>query len=327
MGGHKLCLSVPAALESSFPRTVAAPCSAESLLDRTTVPVLEVTGDIHVLITSVATPEDAVSGSMCFCQDDEVTESHPAFFTRASLLVVSTELPEVPGRCMIRTADPRRWAAAAAGLLFPRTSFLHTTARLGRGVQLGKRVSIGAYAVIEDDVYIGDDTTIGTHVVVMENTEIGARCDIQPGTVIGSDGFAHYRREERSMYTFPHLGRVSIGNDVEIGANCVIVRGVLNDTIIEDGVKIGSLCNIGHNCVLHKNAGVTSHVVLAGTVELGEGCDIGAGASVKQHTSVGAGARVGMGSVVTKDVAPGVGVFGVPAEPLRTMRSLTWPNR
>jgi UDP-3-O-[3-hydroxymyristoyl] glucosamine N-acyltransferase len=312
---------------SSFPRKAQRPYSAASLIEDVRVPALSVTGDRQVTITSVATPEEAVTGSLCFCQDDDVTELHPAFSTQASLLVVSAELPAARGRCTVRAEDPRCWAAAAVRLLFPRSAFIDPTARLGERVRLGARVSLGAYATIGDDVTIGDDTNIGSHAAVAEGTAIGARCDIQPGAVIGSDGFAHYRDPDQSMYTFPHLGRVWIGDDVEIGANCVIVRGMVNDTIVEDGVKIGNLCNIGHNCTLHANAGLTAHVVLAGSVTLGEHCDIGLGATIKQHVRIGAGARVGMGSVVTKDVEAREGVFGTPAKPLRTMRSLTWPNR
>ncbi|MGH9342897.1 MAG: DapH/DapD/GlmU-related protein [Terriglobia bacterium] len=293
------------------------------LIENSAVEPVSVLGDTRVLVSSIATPSNATVGSMCFYQHGGPTP----VTSMASLIVAPYPLSLHPTQCGIIVSDPRSWVADALELLLPKTHGIDPTALVGKNVSIGSNVSIGPYAVLGDGVSVGDDTVIGPHVYIHGGTAIGHRCIVEANTTIGSAGFSHFRGNTDHMYTFPHLARVMIGDDVSIGANTVIVRGMLRDTIIGSGVKIGNLCNIGHECRLLDHTTLTSGVTLGGTVEAGVGSDVGLGASVKHHIHIGAHARVGMGSAVTSAVTDNEGVFGVPARKLRTMRPLTWPNR
>jgi UDP-3-O-[3-hydroxymyristoyl] glucosamine N-acyltransferase len=297
----------------SFPRAVERVCSLRTLVAENPVEVSHVAGDPETIIRSVAAPEHAISGSLVFAQ----TGPSP----RISGAVVVTSEPFEPDHgCCVVTEDPRRWFVAALDVLFPPPApVISKQARVAPSAAIAHNVAVGPYSVIEDDVSIGEGTRIGSHVTIHGRSRIGRDCVIQDHTTVGSSGVAYYPDSEGEWYGLQHLGMVEIGDRVELGAHCVVVRGILYDTVVGAGTKIGNFVNIGHNASIGRNCWITSGVVICGRVVLGERVKVAAAACIRDKVSIGDGAHIGLGTVVTKDVAAGLKLFGNPGRPLRTM--------
>lgn len=189
------------------------------------------------------------------------------------------------------------------------------------GVVLGDNVVIGSGAVVGAGARIGDGTVLMARSSVERRVIIGRDCVIHSGAVIGSDGFGFVRDETGAHVKVPQLGNVRLGDGVEVGANSAIDRGALDDTIIEDGVKIDNLVQIGHNVRIGKHTVICGCVGIAGSVVIGKNCNIGGGAGIAGHLSIGDGASVAARSEVTREVPAGEVVSSVmPALPARKWR-------
>ncbi len=309
-------------MQSSFPRPLRKPVTVSELLAQVDVRPIMVIGDRDTVITAVAALDDAVPGCLAFWSGTRPRAVEQIMASGASVVVVAVEPPEYANRCFIRVDAPMAWFVSALRMLFPTedSKGIHPTAYVGGDVELGEGVEIGAFAVIGDGVSVGAQTRIGGGVTIFDKTVIGARCVIQANSTVGGAGLATVRDATNHYENFPHLGRVRIQDDVEIGLNCCVVRGILKDTIIGCGTRVANLVNVGHNCVIEEDCWISGNVVLCGSITLERDVMVGAGALINNHVRVGAGARIGMGSVVTKNVPEGSSVFGVPAEPLPTMR-------
>jgi UDP-3-O-[3-hydroxymyristoyl] glucosamine N-acyltransferase len=208
---------------------------------------------------------------------------------------------------------------------------------IGKGVELGKDVHIGACTVIEDGAKIGARCVIeaqcfigaGTEIgedghfypqsVVRENCRIGRRAIVHCGAVIGGDGFG-YLVEPRPLMLpkvtkIPQIGVVEIGDDCEIGCNATIDRARFGTTKIGDTVKIDNLVQVGHNVRIGDCAGLIAQSGVAGSTHIGRGVMIWAQAGLSGHLQIGDGSQVGPQAGVTKDVRPGSYVVGSPAMP------------
>ena len=163
-------------------------------------------------------------------------------------------------------------------------------------------------------ITIGDDTVIWNSVVLLNRVTVGSRCDIHSGAVIGHDGYAYTEDAGHHKVMVKHFGGVSIGNDVLIGENVCISRGTIDDTVLEDGVKIDALGHIAHNCWFGRNAAMPVPCSVSGSVHVGENAYL-AGDIIRNQCTIGENAFVGLGAVVVKDVAPGQTVVGNPAKP------------
>ena len=183
-------------------------------------------------------------------------------------------------------------------------------------MKIGNGVKIGHNCTLDGDITIGDGTRLYNNVIIIHHAEIGANCEIQSGVNIGHDGFGYTEDDSHVKTMVKHYGGVSIGNNVYIGGNTYIERGTLDNTIIEDGVKIDGLCLIGHNSVLRKNTAVVAGSILLGSVTLEENAYI-ASALIRNQAHVGKNGFVGMGSVVTQNVDPDAVVVGVPARKMQ----------
>ncbi|QLJ07983.1 UDP-3-O-(3-hydroxymyristoyl)glucosamine N-acyltransferase [Pseudoalteromonas sp. JSTW] len=172
-------------------------------------------------------------------------------------------------------------------------------------------------AIIEPGVNIGKNTVIEHNVTIHKGSVIGDNTIIRSNTVIGAQGFGFEKNADGSWIRFPHLGRVIIGSNVEIGALNSVCVGALDNTIVSDGVKTDNLVHIAHNCQIGKNSILTACTELSGGVTLGEGVWMGPNSSTMQKITIGDFAVVGLGSVVTKNVESGHTVAGVPAKVIR----------
>lgn len=154
-------------------------------------------------------------------------------------------------------------------------------------------------------------------VINYECVELGKNVRIGPNCTIGFDGFGFEGDEDGTYYRFPNIGKVIIGDNVEIGANTCIDRGALGDTIIGEGTKIDNLVHVAHNVKIGKNCLIVALTCLGGGVTIEDGAYVGIGASVRNQMKIGEKAFIGMGAVVVKDIDPGVTVIGNPAKPMR----------
>ncbi len=171
---------------------------------------------------------------------------------------------------------------------------------------IGAGAIIEAGAVIGDKVSIGEDTHIYPNVVVYPRCRIGARTILHSGCVIGADGFG-FAFDAGRWIKIPQIGRVVIGDDVEIGANTTIDRGALDDTVIENDVKIDNQVQIGHNCEIGEHAAIVACTGIAGSVRVGRYCRIGGAAMIGGHLTIGEGVVIGAASPVFSSIEkPGV---------------------
>lgn len=180
--------------------------------------------------------------------------------------------------------------------------------RIGAGVVLGPGCRIG------EDVSIGEGTRLVGQVTVLDDSVIGARCVIQPGVVIGSDGFGLVP-EGDGWRRLPQIGRVVIGDDVDIGANTTIDRGALDDTVIEDGVKLDNLIQVAHNVRIGAHSAIAGCAGLAGSSVVGRHCTLGGGVGLAGHLTLADDVHITGMSMVTRSIhRPGVYSAGTPLD-------------
>jgi len=172
---------------------------------------------------------------------------------------------------------------------------------IGKNAKLADNVVIGAGTVIESGASIGTGSRIAANVVIYHDCVIGKNCAIASGTVIGADGFG-YAEEQGRWVKIPQVGLVVIEDDVEIGANTTIDRGALDDTVIEQGVKLDNLIQIGHNCRIGAHSVVAGCVGIAGSARIGKHCKIGGAAMILGHLEIADGVTVSPGSMITRSL-------------------------
>jgi UDP-3-O-[3-hydroxymyristoyl] glucosamine N-acyltransferase len=176
---------------------------------------------------------------------------------------------------------------------------------------LAEGVSVGAHCVVERGARIGAGTVLKARVHVGEDCSIGARCILHPGVVIGADGFG-FAPSAEGFVKIEQLGAVRIGDDVEIGANSCVDRGALADTVIEDGVKIDNLVQVGHNCRIGRHTVISGCTGLAGSAIVGAHCMIGGAAMIIGHITIADHVHVSAGTFVSRSIhKPGLytGIF------------------
>jgi UDP-3-O-[3-hydroxymyristoyl] glucosamine N-acyltransferase len=189
---------------------------------------------------------------------------------------------------------------------------------VGYGCWIGDDVSIGSGSIVHPLVYVGDGVRIGDdcevypHVVLYPGTELGSRVTVHAGTVIGSDGFG-YVSVGGELVKVPHIGKVVIEDDVEIGANVTIDRAKTGSTRIGRGTKIDNLVQLAHNVKTGQRCIIVAQVGLAGSVELGEQVTLAGQVGVNSHVRIGDGAVVGAGAGVFGDLEGGGTYSGFPA--------------
>lgn len=267
-------------------------------------------GELHgcpdVLIEGIATLETAGASDLSFLSNIKYQSQLTA--SKAACVIVSPSMREPAlsrGACII-SDQPYLYYARLSQLWKKHSDrseqvLRHPSAAIDPAAVVHASARIGAFCVIERGVRIGANTVLKSRVTVAEDCVIGERCLLHPGVVIGADGFG-FAPNHGAWEKIEQLGAVRIGNDVEIGANTCIDRGALQDTVIEDGVKLDNLIQIGHNVRIGKNTAMAGCVGVAGSANIGENCTIGGGAVVLGHLSLAAGVNISAATVVTRSI-------------------------
>jgi len=227
----------------------------------------------------------------------------------------ATRAPQ--GMLLLVTEEPYYAYAQTAQRFYPepKGSGISPQAAISPGARIGKDVSIGAFTVIEDGVEIGDGSRIGA-LCSISHAIIGKRAIIHRSVHIGQDGFG-FAPGKKGVVKVPQLGRVIIGDDVEIGSGTCVDRGAGPDTVIGSSSKIDNLVQIGHNVQIGKYVFIAAQTGIAGSTLIDDGVMIGGQAGFSGHIHVGAGAKIAARSGVMTDVPPGATYGGGPAIPAR----------
>lgn len=208
----------------------------------------------------------------------------------------------------------------------PVKEFSHITKGLNAVIEpsatIGQSTSIGALCYIGKHCIIGSHVLIHPGVIILDHCVIGDHSIIHAGTVIGSDGFG-YQVNASGLRKIPHIGIVTIGKGVEIGANCSIDRAVFDQTIIADGVKIDNNVHIAHNVSIGQCSVILAQTAIAGSAHVGAGCQIGGQVAIKDNVVIGNGAKIVSKSGVLSNVPAGQTVAGMPAIPFNEWKRLT----
>lgn len=223
-----------------------------------------------------------------------VTTNPYAYFARAAQYFVSlTEQAPAPGIHPSAVVDPG--------------ATVDPTAHVGPHATIEEGAIVGAHAVIGAGCFIGREAVIGEYTHLFANVTFHARCRIgkrgilHSGAVIGTDGFG-FAVEAGAYIKIPQTGRVLIGDDVDIGANTTIDRGALDDTVIEDGVKLDNQIQIGHNCRIGAHTAMAGCVGVAGSAKIGSRCTFGGAAMVLGHLEIADNVHISSGSMVSRSV-------------------------
>lgn len=291
-----------------------------------------VTGDDKVLLHGLAPADCAKAGDLTFAGSEDYFAA--ANRSEATAILASGHVA-ASAKTVIQVKDARVAMARVMPLFIDVEDFpagvdptatiadsaeIDSTAHIGPGCCVKPGVRIGARAVLMAGNYIGtgcqlgDDVCLHANVVLYAKSEIGKRVTIHAGAVIGSDGYG-YALDEGQHRRVPHVGKVIVQDDVEIGANCAIDRASMGATVIGQGTKIDNLVHIAHNVVIGKHCLIMGQVGFAGSTRIGDYGVVASQAGISGHLTLGQQVTIGAKSGVMRDVADQERVLGIPAAP------------
>lgn len=277
-------------------------------------------GDPDLYISSFSNIEDAQEGDVTFLSDLKYKKYIDS--TKASLIII----PKIDIETKITTItvnDPITEFSKIINLFNPQKNYNNTISKksdINPSAKIGTNVSISSFCVINQNTFVGDNCTIGANtfigpnvtikenchigpnVTIYDNSKIGANCTIHAGVIIGADGFGFVPNNNK-IAKMPQAGKVIIQNNVEIGANTTIDKGTLKNTVIEEGVKLDNLIQIGHNVQIGKNTLIAAQCGIAGSTKIGENCMIGGQVAIAHHIRIGNNVKIAGKSGVIKNVS------------------------
>jgi UDP-3-O-[3-hydroxymyristoyl] glucosamine N-acyltransferase len=311
----------------------AGPFSLEALAAISGAQLAEASSGAR-LVHDVAPLETAEPNQVTFLANLKYADAFAASRAGAAFVAARMSSRAPPGMALLITADPYKAFALAAEAFYPSPPVIAGRAPsaivdpaasvpddceiganvvIEAGARLGRRCQVGANSTIGANVEIGDDCRIGANVTI-SHCLMGARVVLHPGARIGQPGFG-FAPDRAGPVKVPQLGRVIIGDDVDIGANTTIDRGSGHDTEIGQGTMIDNLVQIGHNVVLGRGCILAGQVGISGSTRLGDFVMAGGQVGFHGHVQVGSAARISAKSAVMRDVEPGATVGGIPAVP------------
>jgi len=300
---------------------------------------VELRGDPDARVSGVGTLQRAKAGELSFLANPRYRR-HLAVTRACAVVLAAADAPACPVAALV-AANPYACYARAARLLCPEPAFqagihpsavvdpqahIDASASIGphcvieAGAVIGPRVCIGPRCVIGAGVSIGADSRLLAAVTVLAAASIGQRVILHPGVVIGSEGFGMAWSDER-WEKVPQLGSVRIADDVDIGANTSVDRGALEDTIIEEGVKIDNQVQVAHNVVIGAHTAIAGCVGISGSARIGSYCTLAGGVGIVGHLEICDHVQITGMSMVTRSITePGNYSAGMPLLPNRQWR-------
>lgn len=294
-----------------------------------------VEGDPEVKVYNVAKIEEGVPGMLSFLANPKYEQY--LYTTKSSIVLVNDDLrlQDKVSATLIRVPDAYAAFAQLLGLYqqfmqsksgVSSLSFISKDASYGEDVyigefafigeraKIGNRVKIYPQVYIGDDVVVGDDTIIYAGAKLYAQTVVGKSCILHSGCVIGADGFGFAPQEDGSYNKIPQIGNVSLGNNVEIGANTCIDCATMGSTKINDGVKLDNLIQIAHNVELGKNTAIAAQTGVSGSTKIGSNCVIGGQVGFAGHIHIANNTKIGAQSGLLGSVKKeGEELLGSPA--------------
>lgn len=294
---------------------------------------VEFRGDADYQVHAVSSLETAQAHQLTFVAGSKRVAQLAS--CHAGVVVLSSTLADVwPGNLLL-SSNPHLTFAHAAGLLHPArcapatihpTAVIHPSAQLaadvsvgayvviGEQVSIGSGTSIGAGSVVEHSVQMGRDCRIGPNVTIMHDCLLGARVHVESGAVIGAEGFG-FAKDGDAWVRVPQIGKVVIGDDVEIGANTCIDRGAIQDTVIANGVKLDNLIHVAHNVYVGEHTAMAAKVGIAGSTRIGARCTIAGKVGIAGHLNIADDVHVTAMSMISHDLPqPGVYSGAIPQD-------------
>ncbi|HTT01886.1 MAG TPA: UDP-3-O-(3-hydroxymyristoyl)glucosamine N-acyltransferase [Steroidobacteraceae bacterium] len=301
----------------------------------------ELRGEPGALVDSVATLGQAHERAVAFLADPRHRPQLTR--TRAAAVVLDAESAAQCPVAALVTPNPRATYARIAAILYPAarpaagvhpsaviaadarvdsTAHVGPLAVIGARAFIGARVVIGPHCTVAEDVRIEEDVQLGAGVQLCRGVSIGTRSILHPGAVVGSDGFG-FAQDGGRWVKVPQVGSVRIGADVEVGANTTIDRGAIDDTVIEEGVKLDNLIQVGHNVRIGAHTAIAGCTGISGSTTIGKRCMIGGAVSIGGWLTICDDVTITGTTMISRSIAhPGVYSSGIPSEDVRTWRRL-----
>lgn len=299
----------------------------------------ELHGDPGLRVHGIGTLQDATRGEVSFFANSRYRRQLKA--TRASAVILASDALSICPAAALVVDNPYLGFARAAAFFAPTIArsvgihetawvspdaVVHQSAWIGPHASVASRACIGQNAlvgpgcVIGEGVVIGEDTQLVARVTLCNGVQVGKRGLLHPGVVIGADGFG-IANDSGVWVKVPQLGSVRIDDDVEIGANTTVDRGAIEDTVIEQGVKIDNQVQIGHNVRIGAHTAIAGCVAIAGSVRIGKRCAIGGAASIAGHLDIANDVYLTAASEVSKSISQkGIYSSGMPVQENQTWR-------
>jgi UDP-3-O-[3-hydroxymyristoyl] glucosamine N-acyltransferase len=299
----------------------------------------EIVGDEGLRVSRVATLENAGPDAIAFLANPRYLRQMET--TRAGAVIVAPDARDTTGAPRIVSANPYAYFARVSALINPARAVvpgIHATAVVHASASVHPAAEVGPYAVIGRDVHVGEGSAVGAgtclgegvrvgrdsrlhpSVTVYDACTIGDRVIVHSGVVIGADGFGIAFDEDRWLKV-PQVGRVRIGDDVEIGANTTIDRGAIDDTVVEAGVKLDNQIQIAHNVRIGAHTAIAACTGIAGSVQIGSHCRIGGAVGIAGHVRIADHVEISGHTSITRSIdTPGVYSGVYPFEPNRDWR-------
>ena len=285
----------------------------------------DLVGNPETQVTHAATLLSAQKGAISFFSNPSYKEQ--LISSKASAVVIANAHVDICKTNALISDDPYLTFSKIVALLNPpasmsagidknvsisgdidisKSAYIGPFCRISGNVKIGRNTYIGPGCIIEGDVEIGDNSKLIANVTLVNKISLGKRAIIHPGAVIGSDGFGNVKTE-KGWFKIPQIGGVTIGDDVEIGANTTVDRGSLDNTELENGVRLDNLIQIGHNVSIGEHTAIAASAAIAGSVIIGKRCLIAGQVGIVGHIEICDDVRVNGGSVVTKNILePGI---------------------